>query len=38
METSDIENYKRRLVELRIEHRDLDAQIQSLNWQTDLLG
>jgi hypothetical protein len=30
METSDIESYKRRLVELRIEHRDLDDVIARL--------
>jgi len=30
METSDIENYKRRLIELRIEHRDLDDVIARL--------
>lgn len=30
METSDIENYKRRLVELRTEHRDLDDVIARL--------
>ncbi|HOB61354.1 MAG TPA: YdcH family protein [Candidatus Competibacteraceae bacterium] len=30
METSDIEHYKRRLVELRVEHRDLDDVIVRL--------
>jgi len=30
METSDIEHYKHRLVELRVEHRDLDDVIARL--------
>ncbi|HAS51939.1 MAG TPA: hypothetical protein DCS21_09455 [Gammaproteobacteria bacterium] len=30
METNDIEHYKRRLVELRVEHRDLDDVIARL--------
>ena len=30
METNDVEHYKRRLVELRIEHRDLDDVIARL--------
>lgn len=30
METNDIEHYKHRLVELRIEHRDLDDVITRL--------
>lgn len=30
METQDIEHYKRRLVELRVEHRDLDDVISRL--------
>lgn len=30
METQDIEHYKRRLVELRVEHRDLDDFISRL--------
>ena len=30
METNDVEHYKRRLVELRVEHRDLDDVIARL--------
>ncbi len=30
METNDVEHYKRRLVELRVEHRDLDDVITRL--------
>ncbi|MFZ1828151.1 MAG: YdcH family protein [Candidatus Competibacteraceae bacterium] len=30
METNDLEHYKRRLVELRVEHRDLDDVISRL--------
>ena len=30
METNDIEHYKRQLVELRVEHRDLDDVIARL--------
>lgn len=30
METQDIEHYKRRFVELRVEHRDLDDVISRL--------
>lgn len=36
--TVNIAELQQQLNRLAIEHRDLDAQIQSLNWQTDLLG
>jgi hypothetical protein len=35
--TVDVADLQQQVDRLAVEHRDLDAQIQALNWQTDLL-
>ena len=36
--TVDVAALQQQLNQLAVEHRDLDAQIQGMNWQTDLLA